>query len=492
MMKITTTCQDKRPRRRKIRERNAAEKNKIYALGYIDVSDDYHTLRVYFLGKAPKKPNEIKKENVRIEGGRRIRDIRVVGVNVHHESGPERDDYMDVVVDKPGDFATYTLRLGVPGKDEHGRSVFNPFANFDDRYAQVDFQFTQGCVGDLDCLSEDICPPPVLVEPEISYLAKDYASFRQLILDRLALVMPDWSERHVPDLGIVLVEILAYVGDYLSYYQDAVSTEAYLETARQRISVRRHARLVDYQMHEGCNARTWVTVKTSRDQTASSSPPLYPSDLYFITGSSDDVAASSTMLTADIIRNIPADSYEAFEVLQQDEKQALAFYKHHNEIHFYTWGDKDCCLPKGATSATLEDFEPAANENEPENSAETAEDNNYGQRSEQQGYAQKQSSYGNAPKPSKPAPAQRPRILHLKKGDYLLFEEVMGAKTGVPDDADSTHRHVVRLTNFKEATDALYNKNVLEIEWSVEDALPFTLCISAIGPCTGRRLNCTM
>ena len=74
--------------------------------------------------------------------------------------------------------------------------------------------------------------------------------------------MPDWKETHVPDIGIAVVEVLAYVGDYLSYYQDAVATEAYLDTARQRISVRRHALLVDYQMHEGCNARAWVCLET--------------------------------------------------------------------------------------------------------------------------------------------------------------------------------------------------------------------------------------
>ena len=68
--------------------------------------------------------------------------------------------------------------------------------------------------------------------PEIDYLAKDYASFRQLMLDHLALRVPGWTERSEADLGIVLVEILAYVADYLSYYQDAVATEAYLGTAR--------------------------------------------------------------------------------------------------------------------------------------------------------------------------------------------------------------------------------------------------------------------
>ena len=80
------------------------------------------------------------------------------------------------------------------------------------------------------------------------------------ILDRLAVTAPAWKERHAADLGMVLAELLAYAGDHLSYRQDAVATEAYLKTARRRISVRRHLRLVDYRLHEGCNARAWVHV----------------------------------------------------------------------------------------------------------------------------------------------------------------------------------------------------------------------------------------
>src|SRR5204862_2931344 len=95
-------------------------------------------------------------------------------------------------------------------------------------------------------------------DPELDYLAKDYASFRQLMLDRIATIMPTWQERNPADLGIALVELLAYAGDQLSYFQDAVATEAYLSTARRRVSVRRHARLLDYRLHEGCNARAWV------------------------------------------------------------------------------------------------------------------------------------------------------------------------------------------------------------------------------------------
>src|SRR5439155_12456758 len=126
------------------------------------------------------------------------RNIQVTGAKVNHESGPERDDSMQVKVDKPGDFSTYTLRLVSQGKDPQGNPIELPFEGFDVHYATVDFSFTTGCSNDLDCLTDDTCPPTPLTEPETSYLAKDYASFRQLLLDRLALVMPDWNERHIP------------------------------------------------------------------------------------------------------------------------------------------------------------------------------------------------------------------------------------------------------------------------------------------------------
>ena len=74
--------------------------------------------------------------------------------------------------------------------------------------------------------------------------------------------------------------MLAYVGDHLSYQQDAVATEAYLGTARRRVSVRRHARLVDYHMHDGCNARAWVQVRLKEGAAAVS---IAPGDTQFFT-----------------------------------------------------------------------------------------------------------------------------------------------------------------------------------------------------------------
>ena len=191
--------------------------------------------------------------NVTISGGERIRPIVILGATIG--TGDDAD-VLTVEVEEPGDFSIYTLSL-VRGPNDP-----NPPNEIDPRLAAVDFSFKVECPSDFDCAPKHICPPEPRTEPEINYLAKDYASFRKLILDRMALLLPDWRERNPADLGITLVELLAYVGDQLSYQQDAVATEAYLGSARKRVSLRRHARLVDYFVHDGTNARVWVQLTT--------------------------------------------------------------------------------------------------------------------------------------------------------------------------------------------------------------------------------------
>ena len=467
-MKTSEICNDER-RRSDVRE------SPLKGLDYVEVSDDQLTLTVYFLGKAP---DDIDEENVRIAGGRRIRNIQVLDVDVHYDDDEEADDYMEVTVDRPGDFSTYTLRLVErAGYDKKGQPLYRRFTDCDNRYAEVDFSFKVACPSDFDCAADTSCPPPVYEPPEISYLAKDYSSFRQLILDRLALTIPGWQERHIPDIGIALVEVLAYVGDYLSYYQDAVATEAYLGTARQRISVRRHARLVDYFMHEGNNARTWLSLNTSQDILATTDFKVAPTDVYFITDPEGTLTMDGPMVDDADVQKLPTGTYEAFELLLEKLKPAyLNLYAAHNEIRFYTWGDQECCLPRGATSATLQDyaFDPKLSPDANEQAyilTEIAEDE----------AAEDDEDEEPTPDQSPTSTKKNPRVLHLQPGDFLLLEEVRGANTGVAQDALVSHRQVVRLTKVEKAHDALYKKNVLEVEWAVEDALLFPLCISAIG-----------
>ena len=62
----------------------------------------------------------------------------------------------------------------------------------------------------------------------------------------------------------------------------------------------------------------------------------------------------------------------------------------------------------------------------------------------------------------------------------LIFQEVKGPKTGLPEDADPLHRHVVRLIrDALNETDPLNQLPVASIEWHAEDALPFPLCLSS-------------
>ncbi|MGH7694248.1 MAG: putative baseplate assembly protein, partial [Gemmatimonadaceae bacterium] len=246
---LALVCKDDSKRRALVR---GAQLN---GFDYVEVSDDQTHLTIYFLGKAPAW--EVTKEHLRIKGGRRIRGITVTAAHTERSDRDDVDDCLKVTVDRAGDASMY--EVCIVDLDQQGRPLSVPPRDFDPRYACACFSFKASCPSELDCLAPVVCDEPALPVPAIDYLAKDYASFRRLILDRLALVMPEWRERHIPDLGITLVELLAYVGDHLSYYQDAVATEAYLDTARLRISVRRHVRLVDYRLHEGSNARTWMT-----------------------------------------------------------------------------------------------------------------------------------------------------------------------------------------------------------------------------------------
>src|SRR5262249_58933808 len=136
---------------------------------------------------------------LRIEGGQRVTNIKITDVEPVADPDSEKDDCLIVSLDRYGDFSTYTLRLvGV--------------ADIDPRYDHADFSFKIDCPSDLDCAPACECAPQEFEEPEINYLAKDYGSFRQLILDRLAVIMPDWKERHPADIGIALVEIFACTG----------------------------------------------------------------------------------------------------------------------------------------------------------------------------------------------------------------------------------------------------------------------------------------
>src|SRR5205814_7754605 len=121
------------------------------------------------------------------------------------------------------------------------------------------------------------------------------------------------------------------------------------------------ARLLDYAMHDGCNARVWVQVRVTSD-TPASGITLYPLLVKdsthnwtpvdseptpeigletlrarFVTKVSDSIVLSD----ADFDKLVTSSTAEVFEPMH-----AVTLFFNHNDIGFYTWSDVDCCLPK--------------------------------------------------------------------------------------------------------------------------------------------------
>ena len=107
--------------------------------------------------------------------------------------------------------------------------------------------------------------PSMMGEKEMmNYMAKDYESFRQALLELLTKKFPEWNYKSDADARIMLVELFSYIADELSYYQDRVANEAFLRTARKRFSVGSHLNLVDYRLHNGCSAIAFIKIMATR------------------------------------------------------------------------------------------------------------------------------------------------------------------------------------------------------------------------------------
>ena len=180
--------------------------------------------------------------------------------------------------------------------------------------------------------------------PLIDYLNKDYASFRRLMLDSMLQWDPSWQERNAADLGMTIVEILAYAADQLSYYQDAVGTERALETARLRVSIRRHLRLIGYRLHDGCNARAWVHV-------AVATPVNLPRGTRFVAAPLVNVTPRLDSATYDRLESNLRHVYESMHDASLAPEQ--------NQMAVYAWGAKEFSVKAGSTQTTLEGHLPS-------------------------------------------------------------------------------------------------------------------------------------
>jgi hypothetical protein len=429
----------------------------INGIDYLEVLDHAAVVanlrqRVLFVRCLKAAPTDLTPDNVLITGGESITGVSCQWIGPASGTLPsalsgesswiaanvlEPANVLVVLLNEYGDFSPYVFRL-VQDAVTAAEALFDTpetLEGFDPQLSEVTFSFKVECGPEFDCAPvPPDCPPEGPPPPPIDYTAKDFGAFRQVMLDRIAQLVPGWGPPTTEaDIGVMMTELVAYVADQLSYRQDAVATEAYLNTARSRISLRRHALLVDYRISEGCNARAWVQVWVNADVFLDRTVTRFYTTAPNMPASLDIAAkAEEAALIAGVV---------AFEPMQDANLRP-----EHNQISFYTWGDTNCCLPQGATSATLK------------------------------------KSFPN---------------LHI--GDVLIFKEALGPQTGLPADADIRHRCAVRLTAIatqdasgQPLVDPLFDVNgkaitssaqtpqqVTEIQWSAEDALPFPVCVSS-------------
>lgn len=271
----------------------------------------------------------------------------------------------------------------------------------------------------------------------IDYLSKDWESFRRLMIERISSVAPDAVTGNPADPGTALVELLAYAADQVSQYQDAVATEAYLGTARLRTSVRRHARLLDYAVHDGANARAWVAivVGTSADgKVLPAGTPLL-----------SRVEGQPARLLPEDVAAVRARGAQVFETMHD-----VLLRTAHNRIPLYTEATDGPLLPAGTTSVAL--LGPQVQE--VNSNSDSVLDSG-----------------------ADPVAAQ---TLTLSAGDVLVLEErpeddSAAAVATRAVSGDPQRRHAVRLTSVDVSTVPGSTQQLVTVAWDPEDALPFAL-----------------
>jgi len=172
----------------------------------------------------------------------------------HQVSITDGDAFFRVEFPQRGDRSRYSISLLSGGSDP-----LHPF------FSVGEFSFF------IDCPAGDCreAPPPALPATKralsIDTTKKDFRGFLQLLSEWIHVRNPRWSDVSEASFERVLLDLLAHQADHLSYYQDRVANEAFLETASQRFSLRQHATLLGYSVFDGQAATTTLAFSVQND-----------------------------------------------------------------------------------------------------------------------------------------------------------------------------------------------------------------------------------
>jgi hypothetical protein len=288
------------------------------AQGVVRVAvDDVHAQLVVTFHRAillPQQAYLFDPRSYSLTGGQRLFP-HILRAEPHQPASPPDFELRRVrlTLDGLGDFSVYTLTVSGPDID--------PF------FSSAKLRFRLACDDPFDCrLPLPEVPPEPELPVAIDYLAKDYAGFRRALLDFIPTRLPAWTERSEADIGLMVLELFSATADTLSYMQDRVANEAFLNSATQRRSVAGHLALIGYQMDEGASAYTWLQFQVNAVQILPDSPGFK-------------------------VSNRPSSDAEPVIVFETLGRATLD--PRHNAMFLYNWNNQDCCLPRQEHSAAL-------------------------------------------------------------------------------------------------------------------------------------------
>jgi len=100
---------------------------------------------------------------------------------------------------------------------------------------------------------------------QMDYTARDFDSIRGELLKISETLTPAWTDKQPGDIGVTILEAVAYLGDILSYNLDRTANESYLATAQTRESVVDILRLIGYELQPPSPATVTMMVRTNID-----------------------------------------------------------------------------------------------------------------------------------------------------------------------------------------------------------------------------------
>lgn len=102
----------------------------------------------------------------------------------------------------------------------------------------------------------------------VDYMSRDYESLLAAMHDMIPQLPlgTQWTEfNEETDLGNILLQLFAHVGDIISYYQDRVVNESFLSTAVERKSIIEHLRLIGYKLATATPAAAQLNLRFPPD-----------------------------------------------------------------------------------------------------------------------------------------------------------------------------------------------------------------------------------